>query len=162
MLPAITKSIEVPCGQELAFRTFVEDMGLWWPGSRFSVSAFYGKAPSSLRVEARVGGRVVEVAYNGVEHHWGTFKSYNPYQSFSMDFHNAQGKSAGSLLTLDFEALSDSLTRVTLVHSGWEGFGEQARMMMGGYLTGWGEIFDKAYSHACANATSQSPETQTH
>lgn len=145
----------MPCGQELAFKVFLEDLESWWPGNRFSVSAFYGKPPRAIRVEARPGGRILEIAHNGAEHLWGTVRSYDPYQGFSLDFHIAQPASSASLLELDFSPLAPSRTRVTLTHSGWEAFGKQAKMMMGGYLTGWAVIFDEAYQSACAAAKLQ-------
>ena len=31
MLEPFVTAIEVPCGQEQAFKVFVHDMGTWWP-----------------------------------------------------------------------------------------------------------------------------------
>jgi len=154
LLPPIIKTIEVPCGQQQAFKIFLEDLGRWWPGDRFSVSAFYGKPPREIHVEARAGGRIVELAHNGTEHLWGTLRTYDPYQSLSMDFHIAQPASHASLLELNFVPLGPKRTRVTLTHSGWEAFGKQAKMMMGGYLTGWTAIFEEAYLSACSTTAS--------
>ncbi len=42
MLDQITKTIEVPCSQEMAFEVFLNKMDRWWPLDKFTVSAMRG------------------------------------------------------------------------------------------------------------------------
>ncbi len=87
MLEPIVKTIEVPCSQEKAFRVFVNDMGSWWPLDKRSMSMKAGHPAKSLHVEAKLGGKIVEIGHDDTEHFWGTFKTFNPHESVSMNFH---------------------------------------------------------------------------
>src|SRR5205814_406938 len=60
MLEPLVKTIEVPCDQKKAFTVFL-DMGSWWPKDRFATSVMRGQTVKALRVDAREGGRIVEV-----------------------------------------------------------------------------------------------------
>ena len=86
MLDPLVKTIEVPCNQKKAFTVFM-DMGSWWPTDKFATSVMRGHTVKALRVDAREGGRIVEVGSDGHEQLWGTIKTYDPYGYLNMDFH---------------------------------------------------------------------------
>ncbi len=149
MLDPIDFTIEVPCGQEKAFAVFVNEMGSWWPLDKRSMSMHSGKPAKSLRIEAKQGGRIVEIGHDDTEHLWGTIKSYDPHNSISMDFHMGLPPENASLLEVRFSALGNERTQVELTQSNWEAFGDMAEMMRGGYCSGWVIIFEQAYKSAC-------------
>ena len=150
MLDPIIKSIEVPCSQEKAFGVFVNEMGSWWPLDKRSMSMMRGGKPAkSLRIEPKLGGKIVETGHDDTEHLWGTIKSYDPHDSVSMDFHMGLPAENASLVEVRFTALEDDRTRVELTQSNWEAFGDMAEMMRGGYGSGWVIIFEQAYKSAC-------------
>ncbi len=150
MLDPIIKTIEVPCSQEKAFGVFVTEMGSWWPLDKRSMSLMGGGKPAkSLRIEPKLGGKIVEIGHDDNEHHWGTIKSYDPHDSLSMDFHMGLPAENASLVEVRFTALEDDRTRVELTQSNWEAFGDMAEMMRGGYGSGWVIIFEQAYKSAC-------------
>ena len=150
MLDPIIKTIDVPCSQEKAFGVFVNEMGTWWPLDKRSMSKMHtGQPAKSLRVEAKLGGKIVETAHDDTEHHWGTFTAYDPYGSLSMDFHMGLPPENASLVEVRFTALEDDRTRVELAQSNWEAFGDMAEMMRDGYGSGWVIIFEQAYKSAC-------------
>jgi uncharacterized protein YndB with AHSA1/START domain len=152
MLDPIIRTIEVPCSQEKAFRVFLNEMDSWWPLGKFTVSAMAGAPAKSIRVDARQGGKIVEIGPDDTEYLWGTIKSYDPHDFVSMDFHIPQpGEQVASrsLVEVRFTALGNELTRVELVQSNWEAFGERAAMMQGGYGKGWAVIFQQAFKSAC-------------
>ncbi len=60
MLEPLVKTIEVPCNQKKAFTVFM-DMGSWWPKDKFATSVMRGHTVQALRVDAREGGKIVEV-----------------------------------------------------------------------------------------------------
>ena len=86
-LAPIVKSIEVPCGQEQAFGVFVNELDTWWPLGKFTTSAMGGAPAKAIRVEAKKGGAITEIASDDTEYPWGTFLEYDPFGSFAMDFH---------------------------------------------------------------------------
>lgn len=150
MLAPIISTVEVPCSQEKAFRVFVEDMPGWWPLDKRSMSKMHTGSPAkSLQVDAKVGGRIVEIAHDDVAHHWGTIRTYEPPAYLRMDFHMGLPADSASLVEVRFTALGAARTRVELIQSNWEAFGDLAEMMRGGYGSGWVIIFEQAYKAAC-------------
>ncbi len=150
MLDPIVSTIEVPCSQEKAFGVFVDEMGSWWPLDQRSMSLMHtGKPAKSLRVEAREGGKIVEIGSDDAEHLWGTIKLYNPHDFVSMDFHMGLPAENASLVEVRFTALGEDHTRVQLTQSNWEAFGDMAEMMRDGYGSGWVIIFEEAFKSAC-------------
>ncbi len=150
MLDPIVKTIEVPCSQEKAFAVFVKEMGSWWPLDKRSMSMQKnGKPAKSLRIESKQGGKIVEIGHDDTEHLWGTIKSYDPYDSISMDFHMGMPAESASLVEVQFTGLKNERTRVELTQSNWEAFGEMAEMMRGAYGSGWVIIFEQAFKSAC-------------
>mgnify|MGYP000170968704 CR=1 FL=1 len=149
MVEPIVKSIDVPCPQAMAFDVFIKDMATWWPMTKFSVSAMGGFKAKGLKVDAKLGGTIVEVSFDGVEHLWGTITAFNPYDSVLMDFHIGRPGEPMSNLEITFQALGEKSTRVKLTQTNWEAFGEKAPWMRDGYFKGWAVIFDEAYRGAC-------------
>ena len=151
MLNPIFKTIEVPCSQEKAFGVFVDEINSWWPLRTFSVSANAGEVTKSLRFEPRQGGEIVEVGCDDTEHLWGTVKSYDPYDSFSMDWHPGKPAESASLVEVRFTALGNERTRVELTQSNWEAVAEdKAGKFRASYGQGWVTIFEQAFKAACA------------
>ncbi len=150
MLEPMDFTIEVPCGQEKAFSVFVNDMGSWWPLDKRSMSIMsVGEPPKSLSIEPKQDGRIVEIAADDTEFHWGTITSYDPHDGLDMDFHMGLPPQNASLVEVRFTALDEERTRVVLTHSNFEAFGDMAEMMRGGYSSGWVIIFEEAYTSAC-------------
>src|SRR5437762_2982691 len=111
-----------------------------------------GQTVKALRVDAREGGQIVEVASDGHEQLWGTIKTYDPYGYLNMDFHipHPTEKNPGfSTVEVRFTALADDRTRVELKQSNWEALGDVAKMVQGGYRQAWVMIFEGAYKAAC-------------
>ena len=149
MLDPITYTIEVPCDQKKAFEVFV-DMGSWWPLEKRSMSLMQGGQPAkSLQLDPKQGGKIVEIAHDDTEHLWGTIKSFDPHDFFSMDFHMGMPPETASLVEVRFTTLGENQTRVALTQSNWEAFGDMAEMMRDGYGSSWGMIFEEAYKSAC-------------
>lgn len=150
MLDPIVKTIEVPCSQEQAFRVFATGMGDWWPLDKRSMSLYDCEKPAkTLQVDARLGGKIVEIAGDDKEHHWGTFTVYDPNDSLAMDFHMGLPPENASLVEVHFTALADDRTRVELTQSNWEAFGDMAEMMYKGYGSSWALLFEERYKSAC-------------
>ena len=151
MIPPIDKSITVPCDQKLAFDTFVEGMGTWWPLGKFTYSAMQGAPAQDIRVDPKPGGEITEIGADGSEVSWGRIETYDPNSYVAMRFHiPAPGYENGgqSLLEIRFTAVADG-TRVDLHQSDFEAIGEMGEPSRGGYGQGWDMIFVGAYAEAC-------------
>jgi hypothetical protein len=139
--PPVRQSVLVRSTREHTFETFAARMGAWWPVNPFSA----GKdRVRDVTVERRVGGRVYETWADGTRIDWGTLLAWEPPERFRMTW------AIVSVLTeveLTFASLGPSLTRVSVVHSGWEKLpGEQLAedcALTGGYLSG---SFDKGWT----------------
>ena len=116
MLEPLVKTIEVPCSQREAFTVFVDEMHTWWPLAKFTVSAFFGAAARTLRVEAKVGGQIVEIGHDGKEHLWGTIEAYDPYD-YLRTGRSATGRLRPGLGGHFRESLSQSLRRLKFNYS---------------------------------------------
>jgi hypothetical protein len=156
MLEPIINTIEVPCGQEQAFKVFTTEMHAWWPLDKRSMSLrSTGKPPKSLNVDPKLGGRIVEIDAEDTEHHWGTFRAFDPSSGLSMDMHMGLPAENASTVAVTFEAIGKDRTRVELTHSNWEAFGDMAEMMRNGYGSGWVLIFEGGFAAACQSVAAE-------
>ncbi len=149
MLDPVVKVIEVPCSQQNAFDVFVSQIGSWWPLDKNSVSAMGGEVAQAIKMDARVGGEIIEIGHDGTEHLWGTVEQYDPHDFFSMNWHIGLPASSASSVSVRFSSLGENTTRVELTHSNWEAFGEKAESMRAGYDAGWVGVFENAFAGAC-------------
>ena len=150
MLDPVIRKITVPCPQERAFNTFV-DMGTWWPLEKRSMSLMWIKAPAKqLNVDTKLGGKIVEIAADDQEIHWGTFRKFDPHAHVQFDFHMGLPEDQTGQVDVHFRPLSATETEVELIHSNWEGYGDLAEMMLNGYGSSWGMLFDEHFAAACA------------
>lgn len=130
----IRKTRQVECDLATAFELFTARMGEWWPTSSHSISA---AADARIRFEGWVGGRVVEITPDGIEHPWADVISWDPPHRFMLAWHPTQTPVAASILDVRF-APSLTGTMVDLEHRGWEEFGaEQGRALRAEYDPGW-------------------------
>ena len=115
-------------------------------------------AEKTISVDARKGGRIVEIGGDGVEHLWGTIKTYDPYEYLNLDFHvphPSEQQPGFSTVEVRFTALDKNRTRVELTQSNWEGLGAMAEMSQKGYQQAWTMIFETAYKGACESARAE-------
>ena len=152
MIEPLIRTIEVPCSQKNAFEVFLDKMDTWWPLGKFTVSAMAGQPARAIRVDARVGGQIIEVGGDGTEVVWGNILTLERHSRLALDFHIPQPGDVVTtrpLLELDFEALGPTQTRVTLTQSNFEALGDMGAPVRGGYDFGWKVIFEGGYREAC-------------
>ena len=152
MIPPIEKSITVPCDQARAFETFLSGMSTWWPLDKFTYSAMQGAPAKTIRIDAKEGGEITEIGADDTETPWGHVETYNPNSYMALRFHiPAPGHEDGGLSLLEIRFTEvDTGTQVDLTQSDFEGIGEMAEMVRGGYGQGWTMIFEGAYAAAWA------------
>jgi hypothetical protein len=116
--PPVRQSVLVRSTRAHTFETFVAEMGTWWPVNPSSA----GKdRVRDVTVERRTGGRVYETWADGTQVDWGELLAWEPPRRFAMTW------AIVSVLTqveLTFTELGPALTKVSVVHSGWEKLAE--------------------------------------
>jgi uncharacterized protein YndB with AHSA1/START domain len=130
----------VRAARQHTFDTFVDTIGAWWPVSPFSA----GKdRVRDVTVNKHVGGRVYETWDDGTEVDWGQVLAWSPPERFAMTWIII---SLPTEVELTFAELGPALTRVSVVHSGWEKLSDEQLAkdcaLPGGYLSG---AFDKGW-----------------
>lgn len=132
-LAPVIKEVRVPLSPERAFALFTTEVGGWWPLKTHSVE---GDAAAGCAFEERVGGRLYEYTADGTQHTWGTLLGWDPPRGFAMSWHPGRAPDTAQRLEVAFVGDSDGTT-VTLVHTGWERLGTDARRERHDYDSGW-------------------------
>ncbi len=134
-LSPLVKSVTVAAPPERAFELFTSDIGRWWPLVSHSVGA---DSATSVVMECRPGGRIVETVRDGSTHVWGTLTDWSPSTQVAFTWHPGQPEGEATLVTVTFRAAGEQ-TEVRLVHSGWDARPDGARARTG-YDTGWDTV----------------------
>ena len=144
-LPPVRKSVVVPLDRRSAFDLFIRRLPEWWPLATRSVAL--GNAVS-CHVEARVGGRLYEVARDGREHDWGRFLVLEEPSRAVFSWHPGIPPEAATEVEVLFhsdgsEAGNETRdetrdeTRVEIEHRHWERLGARASFVRGLMDGGW-------------------------
>jgi hypothetical protein len=131
-LAPVVATVTVPCDVATAFDVFVHDMGSWWPVLSHSLGA---ERVTSLAIDGRVGGELVEVWDDGTRRPWAVVTAWDPPYSLGLAWNPVEDPSArpASDVVVRFAPDGDA-TVVTLTHTGWERWGPELRA---GYEEGW-------------------------
>ena len=125
----IRKSVVVNVPPERAWEAFTAEIGSWWPLQSHSVLTENGRQAERLVLEGRVGGEIYEqVGEERVA--WATVLTWDPPHRLSVRWRVSPQALTECSATFTPE---DGGTRVDLVHSGWEAFGERADEMRSNY-----------------------------
>ena len=147
-IPQVQKTCTVALPVRGAFDLFTARMGEWWPVETHSISGD-AAAVRTIRFEARVGGRVVEVTADGREYSWADVLAWNPPTRFVLSWHPTSEPLAASRLEVTFRAVEGG-TEVVLNHSSWEEFGEDGVMLRDRYDSGWDVVLKRLEEYAKA------------
>ena len=113
-----TVAIFVEVVPELAFEVFTTEIDLWWRrGPQYRP---WGKLPSSMHLEPRLGGRIFETRDDGgATHEAGTITVWEPPARLAFEWRGVNF-APGESTTVDVRFVASGRgTRVTLVHAGW-------------------------------------------
>ena len=137
----IVKSCTVPLGPEDAFELFTARLAEWWPTASHSISAELGARVRGVRVEGRVGGRVIETAEDGTEYAWADVLAWEPPRRVVLSWHPNPAPTAASRVEVRFRAVPLG-TVVEVTHSGWEEYGDRAAELRSRYDVGWEPVLE--------------------
>jgi len=109
--PLVHKQVTVRCSREHAFRTWIEQINLWWPTG-------HRKHPGSTMVlEGQPGGRLVERGPGGAEFDFGLIRDWEPPARMVLAWFPGTGPSRPTEVEITFVSLSDGAwTRIDVVH----------------------------------------------
>jgi uncharacterized protein YndB with AHSA1/START domain len=144
----------VPCTPGAAFNYFTDDIGRWWPLSRYSCSTNRAVAVS---FEGQLNGKLIETDVDGRQYVWGTVLDWVPGNKVSFSWH--PGRDADNALTvaITFQAVG-AMTRVRLVHAGWERLGASAAQAREPYANGWPTVLGRLFKEYCEHAAAISDQ----
>jgi uncharacterized protein YciI/uncharacterized protein YndB with AHSA1/START domain len=136
-VPPLRREILVDTDPATAFEVFTAQIGQWWPLAEKSV---FG-ADAAVAFD---DGQIIERSADGQTDLWGTVTRWDPPRTLAFSWH--PGGAPTSYVEISFTAAADR-TRVAVVHSGWEAYGDPAaaRAM---YDEGWPEVLDRLESAA--------------
>lgn len=124
-MTTVRHSVVVDAPIELAFTTFTEDMGSWWPAEHHII----GVPLKEMVFEPRVGGRIYDLGEDGTECQWSRVLAYEPPDRIVISwdikptFELEPDHTKASEIEVRFTAEGDARTRVDLEHRGIERHG---------------------------------------
>ncbi len=141
-MSSYTQSIQIAASPEKVFHAYVEKINEWWPwqgkSNRYTWAP-KSTEPSEIRFEPKLGGRYFERFKDGSEFEIGRITTYEPPSKLAFTWAGRDWPPGQSFFELSFDAEAGG-TLLTLTHSGFEIFGEQAEEMVQGYTLGSAEI----------------------
>lgn len=145
----IRKTVTVPLDRKAAFELFTGGIDRWWPKHSHSLTAsreIDGEA--SVRVEPRIGGRVLERLPDGSEAPWATVTAWQPGTRLRLSWYVGRDEEEATTIDVTFTQ-TEAGTRVDLTHGGFHVFGAKAPEMCAGYTNGWDTVLGVCYRSAC-------------
>lgn len=140
----VRKEIVVERARSDAFRIFTTEMGKWWPTATHSINE---DAVTDVLFEGRIGGRIGEVIGDGTVVEWGRILEWDVPGGFTVSWKpNLDPDGHRSTWVIRFEAIGDEVTRIELVHSGFEGF-DDPEAVHAGYGPGWDVVLGRYVTH---------------
>ncbi len=141
----VRKEIVVERSREDAFRVFTTEMTAWWPTASHSINA---DDVVDVLFEGHVGGRIAEVTSSGDTLEWGRVLEWGDPEGFTVSWKpNLDPAGHRTTWRVRFESIADEITRVEVVHSGFEGFGEEAGVIRAQYVPGWDVVLGGYMTH---------------
>jgi uncharacterized protein YndB with AHSA1/START domain len=145
-LEPIILSIDLDTTPAEAYRRFTEGFGDWWPVLTHSLSR---DASTRCALEARPGGRLYEVAPDGVEHLWGRVAEASTGSRLRFSWYPGREADSAQWVEVAFERAGQGC-RATLTHGGWESLGEIAPLLRREYVPGWQHVFGELFARFAA------------
>lgn len=135
----VKKELRLSLSVEAAFRLFTEGMPIWWPLKSHSVGE---ERTETCVFEGRLGGRIYEIMVDGKEVDWGRVLAWDPPHTLSFTWFPGREEDPDQVVEISFTDAGDE-TQISLLHRGWERFGDRAEEMRRDYDTGWGYVLGK-------------------
>lgn len=116
-----------------AFEWFTNRVGRWWPVATQSLDP---ERVVDVRLEGRLGGRLLEVHDDGTEHAWASVVGWRPPMALTLAW-MAHADGGTTEVDVTFEPAGMGSTWLRLEHRGWQGLGASAAADRESYRAGW-------------------------
>lgn len=134
----IRRSIHVPVAPARAFEAFTAHVADWW---NRAYTANPTRAPiTDIVFETNTGGRWYERGADGSECEWARLLVCTPPHRLVLDWHVA-GRSTE--LEVRFDGPAPRRTDITVTHSGFESFGNDAERVRTAHDDGWDDLLKR-------------------
>lgn len=151
VIPPITKSYDVRLSPAEAFALFTDDLALWWPVARHSLSAQAdGSLPMALVFHGGASGRIEETQITGATGQWARVTDWAPPHGLTLRWTMGRPETEATTVQLRLDPAGRG-TRMTLIHGGWDALGEAAR---GQYDELWEHVLGTRFTAAAHAALS--------
>jgi hypothetical protein len=140
----------VDCDAATAFDIFVNHLDRWWPVREHSVSGATGHVPLAVQVNPGVGGGIPETMFDGMRTIWGSIQDISPGTKITTRWHPGHNAQKATRLDVTFQDAPMGKCRITLVHSGWNVWGDQAAKRRNLYDGGWDYVVGKCFTERVA------------
>lgn len=130
----VRKTLDLACSPATAFRVFTEQIGRWWPLDSHAI----GNAVDCV-LEGRIGGRIYERDGEGNEILWGRVLHWSPPHELRFSWHLRNDEALAQEVEIRFTP-TESGSRFSLEHRGFEKRPEQARALVAEYDIGWDRV----------------------
>ena len=115
---------------------------------------------ATVAFEGSCGSRLIETDFDGKQYVWGTVRVWEPGKALAFTWH--PGKSDDAPLEVSItSAQAGTMTRVRLVHSGWDRLGDAAAKTREAYAGGWPVVFGRLYKGHCEDAAAGASRLRT-
>lgn len=135
----VRNELEIPIAAPIAevWRAMIDDIGSWWDDG-----FYFTQKPRTIKLEARIGGRLLETGANGDSLSWGQVIAVQPGRTITMGgaFAPPYSGPAYSTLHLALEPDGDKRTVFRLSQSV---FGHIHEGMKKSLQEGWTLLFEK-------------------
>ncbi len=151
MTDPIIKTVHVNAAPSVAFDIFVNRIAKWWPLDGHAVSAADGKPAFGVTIEPKVGGAIYETTWDGARADWGEVLVFDPPHRLAFTWHPGTNRDKPTRVEVTFLDSGAGRALVTLTHSGWDIWAEDAPDKRSGYDSGWDHVLGACYVTAVGN-----------
>jgi uncharacterized protein YndB with AHSA1/START domain len=151
-LPPLRRQLLVQATPERAYQVFTEQLGTWWPLAWHSVYEHHNMVSFE-------GDEIVERSVTGESNVWGRVTDADPPHRIAFSWHPGREDERGTV-EVTFVPAGDDRTLMTLVHDGWESYGDAAISARDEYGTGWPRVL-AAFGDVAASPRPQAEEQRS-
>ena len=152
--PPITQSYDVRLTPAEAFALFTDDIALWWPVAKHSLSADTdGSLPMALVFHGGPDGRIEETTIAGEVGCWADVTAWDAPNGLSLRWRMGRPDTQATTVSLQFEAAGRG-TRMQLIHGGWDALGTDAETARDTYGDVWEHVLGTRFTAAAHAALS--------